>query len=433
MNVKIVYGPPGTGKTHALINILDDEVSGGTPMSQIAYVAFSKKAAYEAQDRIRSKFLCSDRDMEHIRTIHSMAFKASKANATQMMSPYRYRDFGTKSGFSLKGYYSLDEGFTSADDDFIALEQLYRNNRKACDKILDNIDHRRFITFIHLYGKYKNTFKYLDFTDLLSIYIQKGYTEDVKVAIIDEAQDLTTLQWQVVMQAFRNVERMYIAGDDMQAIFTWAGADIDIFLRLTGDTQVLEYSYRMPQLLVMRAQDISNLVSKKINKAYHGEDREAVYDFLGDIREHTFIPNETYYLLARNNYHLKIYIDHCLNMGVRFKIKGVDYLSKTDINRVRSRDKLNDWDPEKVDYVNRLILNNTLLDEPLINISTIHAVKGGEADNVIIMSDVSRGVAKQLEWDEDSEHRCMYVAVSRAKKRVYILMPTTKYNYPYFK
>lgn len=432
MKISMIYGPPGTGKTHTLIDILEKEVRNGTPLHQIAFVAFSKKAAHEAQDRVKQHFLCDEKDMVHIRTIHSMTFRAVKASAQQMMDPAKYRDFGTKSGFSLKGYYSVDEGFTSKDDDFIGIEQLYRNNRRYCDRILDGIDHKRFLMYMQLYRKYKDTFRYLDFTDLLDLYIQKDCHENVRIAIIDEAQDLTTLQWRVVMQAFRDVERMHIAGDDDQAIFSWAGADLDAFLRLKGESKILDYSYRLPELLVYKAAGLTKLIKNRVPKSYHGRKADAKYEHVSDIREVDIKEGESYYLLARNNYLLKRYVEWCLDEGVLFKLKGKNYLTKTEVNQVKSGRDLGDWDEEKLVYINKLVGNGINIDdEPLINISTVHQVKGGEADNVVIMMDISHGVQKQLEWDEDSEHRVFYVGISRAKASVTVVLPSSKYNYPY--
>jgi superfamily I DNA/RNA helicase len=433
MKISLIYGPPGTGKTHTLIDILEREVRDGVPLRKIAFVAFSRKAAYEAQDRVRAHFQCEEVDLMHVRTIHSMSFRAAKANAAQMMDPGKYRDFGVKSGFSLRGYYSVDEGFTSKDDDFIGLEQLYRNNPRYCDKILDNIDHKRFVAYMGLYRKYKDTFRYLDFTDLLELYLQKDNMEDVEVAIVDEAQDLTTLQWRVIMKAFRGVKRMYIAGDDDQAIFEWAGADINAFLHLKGDSRVLEYSYRLPQLLINEARRITKLITKRIDKVYNGADTAARFSWIGNVEDCKFNEGESYYLLARNNFLLKQYIQHCVDEGVLFKVKGKDYLTKTDLKAIKSGDDLSEWEPEKIAYANRLISKNILNDEPLINISTVHAVKGGEADHVVIMTDISHGVQKQLEWDEDSEHRVFYVGITRAKKSVTAILPSTKYNYPYLR
>jgi ATP-dependent exoDNAse (exonuclease V) beta subunit len=53
-----------------------------------------------------------------------------------------------------------------------------------------------------------------------------------KVLFIDEAQDLSLLQWEMVRKIWGEAEKTYIAGDDDQAIFKWAGADVDHFIAL---------------------------------------------------------------------------------------------------------------------------------------------------------------------------------------------------------
>ena len=67
----------------------------------------------------------------------------------------------------------------------------------------------------------------------------------------------------------------------------------------------------------------------------------------------------------------------------------------------------------------------------MINISTIHGVKGDEADVVVVMPDMAKSAACQLDIDEDSEHRVFYVAVTRAKEKLYILENQTRMFYPY--
>ena len=47
--------------------------------------------------------------------------------------------------------------------------------------------------------------------------------------MVDEAQDLTPLQWDMVVKIAKGVDRVYIAGDDDQAIYEWNGADVKHF------------------------------------------------------------------------------------------------------------------------------------------------------------------------------------------------------------
>ena len=60
---------------------------------------------------------------------------------------------------------------------------------------------------------------------------------------------------------------------------------------------------------------------------------------------------------------------------------------------------------------------------PRITMSTIHGAKGGEADNVLILQDISYAALKKNDIDPDELHRLFYVGVTRAKKSLHILEP----------
>ena len=56
---------------------------------------------------------------------------------------------------------------------------------------------------------------------------------------------------------------MYIAGDDDQAIYQWAGADVESFVNLKGNETVLEQSYRIPKKVHEVAQGILNRIPRE--------------------------------------------------------------------------------------------------------------------------------------------------------------------------
>ena len=64
-----------------------------------------------------------------------------------------------------------------------------------------------------------------------------------------------------------------------------------------------------------------------------------------------------------------------------------------------------------------------ILSEPRIKVSTIHGAKGGEAENVVVLQDISSAAADHQMVDPDSLHRVFYVAVTRSKKNLYIVEP----------
>ena len=61
--------------------------------------------------------------------------------------------------------------------------------------------------------------------------------------------------------------------------------------------------------------------------------------------------------------------------------------------------------------------------EPRIKLSTIHSVKGGEEDNVIILPDLTMNTQKSYERNRDDENRLFYVGATRAKEHLHVVRP----------
>lgn len=82
-------------------------------------------------------------------------------------------------------------------------------------------------------------------------------------------------------------------------------------------------------------------------------------------------------------------------------------------------------------YISVLRSKRKISEEPSIHVNTIHGVKGGEAQHVVILSDMSKRTYTEMQKDYDSEHRVAFVALTRAIDRVTIVMQQGKYSYPY--
>ena len=65
---------------------------------------------------------------------------------------------------------------------------------------------------------------------MLEQFLIKGDIPTLDVMFVDEAQDLSPLQWAVVRKLAERAKRIYVAGDDDQAIYKWAGADVDYLI-----------------------------------------------------------------------------------------------------------------------------------------------------------------------------------------------------------
>ena len=127
-------------------------------------------------------------------------------------------------GMQFTGYYTED--FTCGDDIYLFYYFLKKNNYVASELIELDFNMNTYEYVERAYDKYKRQKGLVDYTDMLTMFVNQGSALPVKVAIIDEAQDLTSLQWEMCEIAFRNCEHVYIAGDDDQAIYEWNGADV---------------------------------------------------------------------------------------------------------------------------------------------------------------------------------------------------------------
>jgi superfamily I DNA/RNA helicase len=61
--------------------------------------------------------------------------------------------------------------------------------------------------------------------------------------------------------------------------------------------------------------------------------------------------------------------------------------------------------------------------EPRVTVSTIHGSKGGEADNVVLLTDLSPAAEAAASIDADDLHRVFYVGVTRTRENLYLVEP----------
>ena len=81
-----IFGPPGTGKTTTLLNMVDNALAEGIAPQEIAFFAFTRKAANEAKERASARFdLNPKTDLYFFRTIHSLAFRLLNIKPENLM------------------------------------------------------------------------------------------------------------------------------------------------------------------------------------------------------------------------------------------------------------------------------------------------------------------------------------------------------------
>jgi superfamily I DNA/RNA helicase len=84
----------------------------------------------------------------------------------------------------------------------------------------------------------------------------------------------------------------------------------------------------------------------------------------------------------------------------------------------------------QIEYIKDLVASGEDLSKPArIKLSTIHAVKGEEAENVILFTDLERIIYEAAQINKDTEHRLFFVGVTRAKENLFIMNQGYEYQY----
>ena len=225
-----MFGPPGTGKTTELLNLLEKVLESGTPPERVAYLTFTVKARREAVSRAVTRFgFDPKKQMPFFKTLHSIAYHQLAIGGSTMIKARELTEFSQLVGLDLSGMsYQTESGLAITNgskhgDLFMTFDHLRRHREMSVEEA--HKDWREDFTltetkyFVDTYEAWKDNEGLMDFTDLLT-KVQDPLPVDV--IFVDEAQDLSLLQWRALTLLAKNVKKIYIAGDDDQAIFSWA-------------------------------------------------------------------------------------------------------------------------------------------------------------------------------------------------------------------
>jgi len=484
----IVLGPPGTGKTTTLLNKVDDYLKQTDP-DKIGYFAFTQKAAHEARDRAIKKFNLTEDDLPYFRTLHSLAFRKLGLKKDNVMQPRHYKDLGKKLGFPVTyADYQEDQGgiFTS-DSEYLRIIQLAQLRNITPEQQFDLAEHtqdleRDQLRIIHNeLIRYKKEYNLIDFNDMILDFTKSDVSPKFDVVFIDEAQDLSLMQWDMARSIWNKTKDSFIAGDDDQAIFRWAGADVDSFIALQGQYLPLTQSYRIPAKVHGLAMGIINKIKNRIDKTWQPKVNQGTlhrhFDIdsvnmstgewlilsrtrhmLNDIEESLYRQGLYYKNRYKRNdeqdlHECAIAWESCLK-GQPLSYKQVESISKYISDRHWHKKKIkgmtkgsfynidqlvNDYGlriktvwyeafdnagQTRVNYLRKMRKNGEKLNEkPRIELSTIHAAKGGEAENVVLLTDLTENTMRSYERNPDDENRLFYVGATRTKENLHIIEP----------
>ena len=501
MRPEIILGPPGTGKTTRGLLEVEKELDNGVAPDRIGYLTFTTRGAEVAQARACEKFGLERDMLPYFRTIHSLCFRQLGMKKSDVFEGRRLKEFAEFAGVRITGRVSDDGLWTGyeAGDRIMFVENLARIRRQPLREVYnaddDGINWNEVERVAKALRQFKASHGLKDFTDMLEEFVSERLNVDLEVLIVDEAQDLSALQWDVIRQLSIGCRRLVVCGDDDQAIYRWAGADADHLIDMDGEVEVLGKSWRVPSNIQSVSERIIRNIKHRREKVWssrEGSDGEVSH--VGRFIDVNCNEGEIL-VLARNGYILKEQVEPELrkqgiiyevnekpsvkpelleliqdweglragrsiltttvrklyahmSVGKGFK-RGYKEMPNVEDDREWTlgelvenggllasgiwHEALDRLPDAEVSYITAARRRGEkLLAKPRVKLSTIHGSKGGEAAHVVLMKEMARRTyGEMIHSDMSDEARVWYVGVTRAKEKLSIVESLTRQECPW--
>lgn len=454
------------------MRVISKLIDEGYTADEIAFVSHTRAAAEEALSRMGGG------PNRNVCTIHSMAFRLLNMSTQQVVDNRKLREFSKAVNIPITGRGIEDEDRAVGDEylDIIG----YAKNRGI--SVRDAYMHserpgraEQFMAFAEGYERWKHAYGYKDFNDMLIDCAAAGLRPDVRAVIVDEAQDLSKMQWALIRQFVEpeKVDRIYIALDDDQCIHTWAGADLELAWQFERDygcqRWVLDKSYRLPDSIHALSQAVIARVPGRVEKAFtsngspgtvtrctsiwdldlrHGEDTLVLartHRELSELEEY-FVRHRLPYTKKGGRSHYDSPYARCRRLHDKIAAGGVP--TDSDLRLLErystsvGKRYLADLDFErfgraKVAAVIRFpygmeayYSTTDFTRKPTIQMMTIHASKGREADRVVVVTKLPARISKEWQRVRDEETRLFYVALTRSRARLDVIIDPDGFRLP---
>jgi len=446
MESTLIFGPPGTGKTHTLKERVADTRGGSRPLC----LSFTRAAARELAQRIPGV---------EASTIHSLAYRRLDLRPYEIVSRENLANFSQRTGIEFMNSSGGDA--LTAGDEYLSLLSFARNTYCSPKDVAERVylgTSAQFQWFCDIYPRWKKENHLHDFDDMLHRLVPvqlKGHWDSL---VVDEAQDLNPAQWRIIRTLIEqnDFRQVWVAGDDDQAIYSWAGADphgLDRFGEWAGSqSEILSQSHRVPSLVHSVARGVLARIKRRRPKEYHPRASRGTVKTVTSLHE----ASEYDVILFRNHSIGRQLATELTMLGIPFEgqrlrsplgskwgslvtsyqnlVKG-EMLSKKRIEAIEkashktASDLIQRHPPWTVAFpaLPADVRSDLLLIEarfgPLyqvkpITLTTIHQYKGKEANAVLLIDGMNERTREGFAKDPDNEYRVFYVGVTRAREKL---------------
>ena len=361
-----LFGGPGSGKTTALLDrveqlLEDDEVE----VRDILVVSYTRAAAAEIRERLAERLDTNPRSLRgNVCTMHAKAYDLLNLSRGDVVGESDKEEFCEDYGLEFEDEYEgsrrRSARSTTLGNKVIATSQwLQRTCKDVGDwydvpfkwdkeevRLPPDIDDRAqtgnkytptwssdddrldIPEAIRAWRNWKGTNDLVGFADMLERVKQRSLLPSVDYLVIDEFQDITTLQYDVYEEWRPHMERVLIAGDDDQVVYAWQGADPDLLLDEAVDEDVvLPNSYRLPSRILnavnrevshIEKRQEKDLQPRKEGGTVEALDNRSMLDVTREVRRTIEETDESVMVLFRARYQMFQFIDEFIEQGIPF-------------------------------------------------------------------------------------------------------------------
>ena len=290
--IRVVAGA-GSGKTRVLTHrYVYIAKALGVPTEHILSVTFTNKAANVMKKRIRD--FMPDEDGGYIGTFHSICRKILSFDIHRLNYPKNFKILDVEDQKELLREIYEKNGLKLKNNSFsnvLNRIDVYKYDLKYIPELIStesvktfsnlNVSNKTSTDFIineYLKAQRKNF--YLDFADLINftLYLLKTdiefnekWSNHFEYIQVDEFQDVSPEQYELVSLLSKNNGNLFIVGDPDQTIYSFRGADVNIFLDFDKTfknvkTIILDTNYRSTPQILKASNSLITKNTKRIEK-----------------------------------------------------------------------------------------------------------------------------------------------------------------------
>ena len=430
-SIKIIAGA-GSGKTFSLLKKIEYLINNkGIKEEEILMISFTNKSTNDIKNKLKHNILVLTFHKLAIKILDDLNYNYKLTNTNYLeyiIDEYLYNIDNLNKKYILK-YLNYEFSYKRLMNTYLFISfkkmifkyiMFLKSNNYNIKEILNikysKIEKRIVYLILNIYKLYKEELNSTNTIDLDDLIIYASNLVDktnykYKYIFVDEFQDTSQIRFDLVYKLVKRCHAKFICvGDDWQSIYKFTGCNLFIFLNINEYFKdILEikfkYNYRNTEKLVFIAKTFIESNKYQIKKELlttnkidsdplifipYNDKRKELKKVLNEL-----INTDTL-ILSRNNFDINSYLDNDIKLIEDTLVyKGYSFKYMT-VHKSKGLES---------DYVIILNCNNSTLGFP----------------NKLEDSSIIKKLSTQLEIDYAEERRLMYVAITRARYKTYLL------------